>query len=305
MTLTKDKTVSTARWVGEGPLDGAGAVNFKASSLFPAAPGSLFISVKLSLQMFEWPGNSSNFSYYVDCPGGAAVAAFVKTADGKTQLVDWEAAKGQGCAPFAVRAIVLPHTHKSVFVQYGAVPFSIAQMSEKYGAVYEQAYFPNFMLSVTKTPTALPPGSKHNTSRLVQKVDLQVEDTEGFGLGIIPFSNCIRFAAAPAMPEFAVLQGALFQHMQTGLHPVAKSAAAFPGALLVALEADKNSLNLVARCTSPWPVLNTVAMMEDAFQGRCFCSITWIGRRSLFCRDDRLPWTCVHGGSDPSELVQV
>ena len=159
VTLTKDRTVSTARWVGEGPLDGAGAVNFKASSLFPAAPGSLFISVKLSLQMFEWPGNSSNFSYYVDCPGGAAVAAFVKTADGKTQLVDWEAAKGQGCAPFAVRAIVLPHTHKSVFVQYGAVPFSIAQMSEKYGAVYEQAYFPNFMLSVTKTPTALPPAA--------------------------------------------------------------------------------------------------------------------------------------------------
>ena len=281
VTLTKDRTISSSRWVGEGPLDGSGAVNFKASSLFPLAPAGLLISVKLDLGMFEWPGNSSNFSYYVDCPGGATVAAYIKGADGKTQLVDWEVAKGQGCAPFAVRAIVLPRTHNSVFVQYGAVPFTIAQMNEKYGAVFEEAFFPNFMLSVVKTPTLLPAGGKHATSRLVQKVALQVEDTEGFGLGCIPFFNCIRFAAAPAMPEFAVIQSALFNHMQAGRHPVAKSAAAFPGALIVALEADKNPANLVARCTSPWPVLNTVAMMEDAFQGRCSSFITWIGRRTL------------------------
>ena len=274
-SLAKDRTLASARWVGGGALDGSGAINFKASSLFPGAPAGLYLSVKLTLDLFEWPGNSSNFSQYIDCPGGAAVAAFERASDGvKTKLVDWELAKGQGCAPFAVRAIVLPHATTSAFVQIGAVPFTVAHMHEKYGAVFEEPYFPNFMLTVAKTPTALPAGSKHATSRLVQKVALQVPDSEGFGLGIIPFFDYIRLAAAaPAMPDFSVIQNAIFNHMQAGRHPVAKSAAAFPAALAVALEADKNPLNHVARCASPWPVLNTIAQMEETFEGRCISSI--------------------------------
>ena len=40
-------------------------------------------------------------------------------------------------------------------------------------------------------------------------------------------------------------------------------------------------------------------LLEDAFQGGCTSSITWIGRRSRFCRDVRPPWTCVYGGAAP------
>ena len=272
-SLAKDRTLLSARWVGGGALDGTGAINFKASSLFPLAPAGLFLSVKLTLDLFEWPGNSSNFSHYIDCPGGAAVAAYEKGTGGESRFVDWELAKGQGCAPFAVRAIVLPHATSSCFVQIGAVPFTVAHMHEQYGAVFEEPYFPNFMLSVTKTPTVLPAGSRHATSRLVQRVALQLPDAEGFGLGTIPFFDCVRFAAAPAMPDFALIQATVFNHMQAGRHPVAKSAAAFPAALKVALEADKNPLNLVDRCASPWPVLNTIAQMKETFEGWCFSSI--------------------------------
>ena len=40
-------------------------------------------------------------------------------------------------------------------------------------------------------------------------------------------------------------------------------------------------------------------LLEDAFQGGCTSSITWIGRRSRFCRDVRPPWTCVYGDAAP------
>ena len=40
-------------------------------------------------------------------------------------------------------------------------------------------------------------------------------------------------------------------------------------------------------------------LLEDAFQGGCTSSITWIGRRSRFCRDVRPPWTGVYGGAAP------
>lgn len=49
----------------------------------------------------------------------------------------------------------------------------------------------------------------------------------------------------------------------------------------------------------PPPLRWPAAVLEDFFRGGCTSSITWIGRRSLFCRDVRPPWTCVNGGADP------
>ena len=269
--MTKEGEFTSSRWVGAGPLDGDGSVTFKASSLFPAAAPNLYLKLRITLDMFEWPGDASNFSVYLDFPGAGPVAAFTKSKEGsKPVFVDWEVAKGQGVGDFALRAIVMPFTTKQVFVHVGAVPFSVAHMKAQYSEVFAEAFFPNFLLSVTKAPTKLPEGSVNKTSRLVKMVDMHLQDGEGFGLGVIPFFNVLRFNPKDElikMPPFSLIRKTLFSFMKAGRHPVSKTAAAFPGALAVALEADVNPANQVSAVSTVWPVLNTPEMMADAFGG--------------------------------------
>ena len=271
--MTKEGQFTSSRWVGCGPLDGDGTITFKAASLFPAAPPTLHLKLRVTLDMFEWPGDASNFSAYVDFPGAGPVAAFTKSKEEKSALVDWEVAKGQGVGDFAVRAIVMPHSTSQVFVHVGAVPFSVAHMKARYSEVFTEAFFPNFLLSVTKAPTKLPEGHVNKTSRLVKMVDLQLQDVEGFGLGVLPFFNVLRFHPREepiTMPSFDLVRRTLFTFMKAGRHPVSKTAAAFPGALAVALEADANPANLLPSVSTVWPALNTPQMMADAFGGGCF-----------------------------------
>ena len=280
-TLDGEGGFSAARWVGDGPVDGASPVSFKAASLFPLAPQDLFLSIKPRLEMFDFPGNGANFSSYLDVPRDMMVAAFYKDEatkaagvamgkSGAVRYVDWEEAKGSGCADFAVRAIVLPSSTKQAFAQIGAVPFSVMHMMEHYQEASSKPYFPNFMLSVTKTPTKLPPGGKSATSRLVRAVDLEKQDEQGFGLGVVPFFNTIRMNPKDVpvvMPDFAVIQKSLYDFMRAGFLPTAKTAAQMTAALGVAVQLDKHPANRLRPVASPWPVLHTAAMMSADFAG--------------------------------------
>jgi hypothetical protein len=283
------------RWVGDGPIDGGSPITFKATSLFPLAPQGLFLSLKPNLEMFDFPGNGANFSGYIGVPRDILVAAFFKDEaapaagmamgkPGAVRYVDWAEAKAQGCADFAVRAIVMPSTTKQAFIQIGAIPFGTTHLMEQYAEASPQHFFPNFMITVTKTPTRLPPGSKSATSRLVKAVDLVQQDVRGFGLGVVPFYFTIRLNPMEepvVLPEFGVIQETLHKFMRAGFLPYARTAAQMTAALGVAVLTDKhpaNTLRPVALpwpvlantlrpVASPWPVLATTAMMAAGFAG--------------------------------------
>ena len=264
---------TSSHWVGDGPLEAGAAVTLRASSLFATAPKNLFLSLRPTLQMFSWPGNGSNFSHYLETPRDLVVGAYTLKESGETDWVDWERAKAMGCSDFCLRAIVLPGPDpNSVLMQLGASPFPLKYLEEHYSEVFNECFFPNFMLTVSKTPTKLPEGSKSATSRLVKAVELVVFDVQGFGLGTVPFYNVLRYHPKEdgiVMVPFATIRKAVFAFMRQGRLPVAKGVAALPAALAVAKEADKNPLNLAVAVSSPWPVLNTAAGMQQEFQGKC------------------------------------
>ena len=262
---------TSSHWVGDGALEAGTAVTLRASSLFPTAPKSLFLSLRPTLQMFAWPGNGSNFSHYVEAPRDLVVGAYTLKESGETEWVDWERAKAMGCSDFCLRAVVLPGPDpKYVLLQLGASPFPLKYLEEHYAEVFNECYFPNFMLTVSKTPTKLPEGSKSSTSRLVKAVELVVFDVKGFGLGTVPFFNVLRFHPTedpiPMVP-FPTIREAVFAFMRQGRLPVAKGVAALPAALAVAKEADKNPSNLSVPVSSPWPVPNSTAGMRREFLG--------------------------------------
>lgn len=250
--------ITSSRWVGGGQVAAPGSVKVAASVLFPAAPKHLTLSFSLNLGVFEWPMNGSNMSGYLSVPRDLAVVVYRKLEDGQEAPISWEDAQAEGVGEFAVRGVVAPCSSEEVFFQLAAVPFSIDHMLTNYAAVYDEPFFPCTMLKVVRTPTKMLPGSKVATSTLVKRVKLVVKDVEGFGLGMIPFFSAMRFnpAVDPVyMPEVGVIKKALGEFMAKGRLPVVKSAANLPDALVVALEGDKNPVNVLPGLRTPWTVL--------------------------------------------------
>ena len=60
------------------------------------------------------------------------------------------------------------------------------------------------------------------------------------------------------MPDFSTVLEAVCDFYRAGSQPVAKSAAALPEALAVALSADKDDRNMVDPVVSPWPAFSTL-----------------------------------------------
>ena len=259
LTLICASNITSARWVGGGHLDLVGMGRVAATTLFPGAPKSLFFCLNFDLAAFEWPMNGSNYSCYRDVPRDLAVVVYRKGEDGKEVVVDWETAEKEGCAKFAVRAVVSPGSTKEGFVQIGVVPFDIEHMLTNYAQVYQEAWMPNTMVRVTRVPTKLLPGGKVKESRLVQRVQLVLQDTEKLGFGILPFFSAMRFNPEVdriVMPEVDVVRRALADFMCMARLPVCKTAGNFPAALAVALQGDKNPANVLPPLATPWTELH-------------------------------------------------
>ena len=263
LSLRQDNTFASSRWVGGGTLDGH--VAFKASTLFPAVKDNLQLSMKIDLSSFDFPLSGSNLSMYREAPKDVAVTAFV-VQGGKQVIFDWAAAKKEGCGDFCVRLTVYPISTSEVLVQLGAVPFGLDHLKQNYGEVYEEAYFPNTFLRVTKTRTQLPKGmaraAGQNSTSLAKRVELVLQDSQGFGLGVQPFISCLHFNPDTdpiPMPPFEAILEATCDFFRAGAQAVARNAAELPAALGIALLADKDARNLVGPVDSPWPAFTVLA----------------------------------------------
>ena len=237
-------------------LEPPGSVRVPASVLFPAAAKHLSFCFNVNLTQFEWPMSGSNFSSYLDVPRDFPVVVYRQLEGGQEVVVSWEDAQAEGCASFAVRAVVAPCSTEESFVQLGAVPFSVEHMLKTYAAVYDEPFFPNTMVRVAKAPTKMLPGAKVATSKLVKRVRLAVADLTGYGLGVLPFYSAVRFSPrgedSIPMPDFGAIKKALAEFMEGGKLPVAKSAASFAAALTVVSQGDKNPANVLPPLRSPW-----------------------------------------------------
>ena len=247
--------ITSSRWVGGGLLEAPGSVRVPASSLFPGVSKNISFCFNVNLAQFEWPMSGSNFSSYLDVPRDFPVVVYRQLDGGQEVVISWEDAQAEGCGNFAVRAVVAPCSVEEVFLQLGAVPFSVDHMLKEYAAVYNEPFMPMTMLRVAKVPTKMLPGAKVATSKLVKRVRLAVPDTAGFGLGVLPFFSAMRFNPAEDpihMPEVKVIKKALGEFMETGRLPVVKSAASLPAALTVASQGDKDPVNILPPLRSPW-----------------------------------------------------
>ena len=263
LSLRQDNTFASSRWVGGGNLDGH--VAFKASVLFPAAKENLQLSLKVDLATFDFPLSGSNFSTYREAPKDMAVTAFV-VQGGKQLIYDWATAKKEGCGEFSVRLVVYPVSTFEVLVQLGAVPFGLDHLKQNYGEVYQEPFFPNTFLRVTKTRTQLSQDMAkavgQKSTSLAKRVDLLMPDSQGFGLGARPFISCLHFNPETdpiPMPSFELLREAVCDFFRAGAQAVARSAADLPAALGIALLADKDARNMVGPVDSPWPAYTVLA----------------------------------------------
>ena len=190
LTLGPQEVYTGSQWVGGGKLDN-GSVTISAASIFHGAPKNLSLSLVTDLDCFDFPLSGSNFSSYREVPYHVPVVAHMAPAEGQPkEVISWERAKELGCKDFSVRVVVMPVSTKEVLVQVGATPFSLKELKEVYGEVYDRPFFPNSMVRVTKSQTKLPSFMGLKTSSLVKSVELVLEDTEGAGMGILPFTTC-------------------------------------------------------------------------------------------------------------------
>ena len=202
--------------------------------------------------------NGSNMSSYLEVPRDLPVAVYEALESGSEAPISWEDAQKEGVGCFAVRAVVTPFTTREVFVQLGAVPFSVEHMLKNYAMVYDEPFFPMIMLKIAKHATKVPPtkpGANMASSKFVKKVKLVAQDVSGVGLGMLPFFTASRFDPARELlrlPGIQDIRGALFGFMSKIRLPVVKTAATIAGALTVAVEGDKNAANVLRELRTPW-----------------------------------------------------
>ena len=243
-----------SQWVGGGKLEAG--VAFSAGAIFPKAAKGLSLSLVLDLDNFDFPLSGSNFSTYREAPYHVPVVAYLDGAGGQ-EVVSWERAKELGCRDFSIRLVVLVTSTKEVLVQVGAVPFNLEELRTDYGEVFDKPYFPNVMVRVTKVRTKLPDFMGAKSTTLAKVVDLVLEDSEGVGFGILPFTTCVEPVQGEVeRPAVAAVKKALFSHMHGVQRPTAKTGVQMPASLVIALEADKNVQNASELLWSPWPVLD-------------------------------------------------
>ena len=256
LTLGPQEVYTGSQWVGGGKLDN-GSVTISAASIFHGAPKNLSLSLVTDLDCFDFPLSGSNFSSYREVPYHVPVVAHMAPAEGQPkEVIAWDRAKELGCKDFSVRVVVMPVSTKEVLVQVGATPFSLKELKEVYGEVYDRPFFPNSMVRVTKSQTKLPSFMGLKTSSLVKSVELVLEDTEGAGMGILPFTTCpTPGPGGVERPPVAAIKQALFNHMHAVFQPVTRTPARMAEALGTALLADKARENTLPPLWSPWPAL--------------------------------------------------
>ena len=267
--LDQQGTFSASRWVTGGRMElGTG---FKARNIFPQADMELYLELRGSYEEFTFPNTAGNFSCYMEVPAQLPVVAYTLSQDQEKHFLTWDEAKAKGCSEFCVRVVVLPMSTKSIFLQLGVAPFSMGHLKQHFSEVMDAAYFPNTMVRCTKTRTRLPPSMGGGTSMLIKEAGLIMEDTEGYGLGTMPFYFGTDFdplTVESPMPSFEAIQEAVFTHMRAGALPRAKSAALMPAALTLALKADKDPANFMGPVSSPWPAFNDNLGAGNGSQGR-------------------------------------
>ena len=275
LTLGPQNCYTGSQWVGGGKLDTSG-VRFQASSLFSGAAKGLELALVTDLDVFDFPLSGSNFSSYREVPFHVPVVAYMATLDGQgAEIVSWEKAKELGCREFSVRLVVMPVSTKQALVQLGAAPFSLDEMKEDFGEVHGEPFFPNIMLRVSKEQMKLPAFMGARTSSLVKSVELVLEDTEGAGLGLLPFSTCpVPGPAGVQRPPPVVIKQAVYNHMRAGFQPVACTPGRMREALGIALQADKAPQNVLPPLWSPWPALAS-GTGSDNDQGTRPYAIAW------------------------------
>ena len=273
LTLGPQDAYTGSQWVGGGKLD-SGGVTCSAASIFPGAPKSLSLSLVTDLDSFDFPLSGSNFSGYREVPYHVPVVAYMAPAEGQAkEVISWERAKELGCKDFSIRVVVMPVSTKEVLVQVGATPFGLNELKELYGQVYDQPFFPNSMVRVTKSQTKLPSFMGLKTSSLVKSVEMVLEDTEGVGMGILPFTTCPTTGPGGVeRPPTAVIKQALFNHMRAGFQPVSRIPSKMAEALGTSLLADKAKENALPPLWSPWPVLVTGGGVASD-QGMRICTL--------------------------------
>ena len=156
--------------MGGGKLD-AGAVTISASTIFPNAAKGLQLALITDLDMFDFPSSGCNFSSYREVPYQVPVVAYM----GK-EMITWERATELGARDFCMRVVVLPVSTREVLVQVGVSPMSLDELKESFGEVFEQPYFPNTMVKVSKSQNKLPSFMGNKTSSLVKPVELVLEE---------------------------------------------------------------------------------------------------------------------------------
>ena len=195
MTLGQQGAYTGSQWVGGGKLD-AGAVTISASTIFPNAAKGLQLALITDLDMFDFPSSGCNFSMYREVPYQVPVVAYM----GK-DMITWERATELGARDFCMRVVVLPVSTREVLVQVGVTPLSLDELKESYGEVFEQPYFPNTMVKVSKSQNKLPSFMGNKTSSLVKPVELVLEDQEGMGMGVLPFTTTASSATGDSYTE--------------------------------------------------------------------------------------------------------
>ena len=255
MGMKKEGSLESARWVAGGKMDED--IGFRATNLFPLAEKGLFLELRGSFSAFTFPWDSSNFSTYLEVPNQVAVVCYKLVEGGKEkEYVDWDTAVEGGVSEFAVRLVVVPISTREAVLQVGAVPFSVKHMREEYGEVWERCYFPNTMIRCSKTRVRLPQSMGGTTTLIAKRVEMVLEDSEGLGLGVMPFFVGIEFDPWTTdfwVPSYEAVKEGVFSFMRAGALPAARSAAHMAAALEVALKADKDQRNNSPPVDSPWP----------------------------------------------------
>ena len=267
--LSQQGTFSGSRWVTGGKMEQG--MGFKAKNIFPQADTELYLELRGSYGEFTFPNTAGNFSSYREVPSQLPVVAYTLSQGQEKNFVTWEDAKARGCSEFCVRVVVLPRSTKSIFLQLGVAPFSMGHLKQHFSEMMDAAYFPNTMVRCTRTRVKLPPSMGGGSSMLIKEAMLIMEDTEGYGLGAMPFYCGTDFdpmAVEAPMPSYEAIKEGVFTHMRAGALPRAVGAAHMPAALALALKADKDPSNFMGPVASPWPAFNDNRGEDNGSQGR-------------------------------------
>ena len=170
-SMTEEGTIMICKGVTGGTLPHI--ITLPATSLWAESDAKYNVAMELDLARFTFPAGGSNFSYWVDC-----LDLVTYLFDRSFKTYKWDEAADANVGEFLIRLVLLPCSLQYCLLQAAILPINKAKLMSDYTDVYMKPYFPNFMLTLTNSPTSLTSGT---TTKQGVFIPLLPQDVGAFG----------------------------------------------------------------------------------------------------------------------------